>query len=69
MAVTSKPTAQETPAPYTVRRAFVWPTAEGGIAAPGTVLQLTKTQAQELLQASKVAPGEPEPVATKAKGK
>lgn len=62
MAVTTKPTAQETPAPYTVRRAFVWPDAEGGIAKPGTVLQLTKTQASELYAANKIAPGEPEPV-------
>ena len=62
MAVTTKTTAQETPAPYTVRRAFVWPEAEGGIAQPGTVLQLTKTQASELFAANKIAPGEPEPV-------
>lgn len=61
MAVTTKPIGQETPAPYTMRRAFVWPEAEGGIAAVGTVLQLTKTQATELLNATKIAPGEPEP--------
>ena len=61
MAVTTKPTTQETPVPYTVLRAFVWPEAEGGIAALGSVLQLTKTQASELFAANKVAPGEPEP--------
>ena len=56
MAITKNPTAADTPAPYTVLRAFFWPPA---VQAVGAVLQLTKTEAAPLLAANKVAPGEP----------
>ena len=56
MAVTKNPTAADTPAPYTVTRAFFW---AGDVAAVGTVLQITKADVAALLAANKVVPGEP----------
>jgi len=56
MAVTKNPTAADTPAPYTVTRAFFW---AGEVAAVGTVLQITKADVAALLAANKVVPGEP----------
>lgn len=55
MAVTKNPTAADTPAPYTVTRAFFW---AGDVAAVGTVLQITKADVAALLAANKVVPGD-----------
>ena len=56
MAVTKNPTAADTPAPYTVTRAFFW---AGSVVAVGAGVQLTKAEAAALLAANKVTPGEP----------
>ena len=66
MAVTKNPTAADTPAPYTVTRAFFW---AGAVAAVGTVLQITKADAADLLLAKKIVPGEPEKADPKAEPK
>lgn len=55
MAITKNPTAADTPAPYTVTRAFYW---AGDVAAVGAVLQLTKADAAPLLSANKVLAGD-----------
>ena len=62
MAITIK-TDTAAAAPYTVTRAFYW---AGDAQAPGTVLQLTKIEAADLLNANKVTPGAAEPVADKS---
>lgn len=65
MAVTKTPTAADTPAPYTVTRAFFW---AGSVVAVGAGVQLTKAEAAALLAANKVTPGEPaEPTKPAAK--
>lgn len=56
MAVTKNPNAADAAAPYTVTRAFYW---AGEVQATGTVLQLTKAGAADLLAAHKVVPGAP----------
>lgn len=58
MAITKNPLAADTPAPYTVLRAFFW---AGDVVAVDSVVQLTKADAAPLLAANKVAPGEPTP--------
>jgi len=57
MAVTKNPLAADAATPYTVTRAFFW---AGEVVQAGAVLQLTKTEAADLLMAKKVTPGEPE---------
>ena len=66
MAVTKNPTAADTPAPYTVTRAFFW---AGSVVAVGAGVQLTKAEAAALLAANKVTPGEPAEKPTPKKAK
>jgi len=66
MAVTKNPTAADTPAPYTVTRAFFW---AGDVVAVGAAVQLTKAEAAALLAANKVTPGEPAAEPTKPAAK
>ncbi len=55
MAVTKTPNAADTPAPYTVTRAFLW---DGEVKPAGTVLQINKADVAQLLAANKVVPGD-----------
>lgn len=58
MATPNKQGSKDAAKPYTVARAFYW---GGEVAAVGSVLQLTATDAAQLLAANKVVPGEPAP--------
>lgn len=64
MAITKNPLAPDAAALYTVLRAFYW---ADEVAAPGTVLQITKADAAPLLAANKLAPGGEAPKADKPK--
>lgn len=66
MAVTKNPLAADAATPYTVTRAFFW---AGEVVQAGAVLQLTKTEAADLLMAKKVTPCEPDKAEPKPEAK